>query len=122
MAVVNLLDQMTSLLQLELDAAEDETDQVNGILDRSEPENPLDSLRESHLPCLDLLLTENILSHVLATSRMPVSGKITITSQSKCVQGLKNSPMLEPSELNVPFCFASRSILFVLTNYVCNNC
>ena len=38
-----------------------------------EKSDPLDSLpREPDLPCLDLLLSDNILSHVLATSRMPI--------------------------------------------------
>ncbi len=77
-AVLNLLDQMTSLLQLELEAEEalfaacceaGDPDSPSGLdLDR----DPLDSLREPVLPCLDLLLSDNILSHLLATSRMPV--------------------------------------------------
>lgn len=76
-AVLNLLDQMTSLLQLELEAEEalargeegEESGSAGLHLDR----DPLDSLREPLLPCLDLLMSENILSHILATSRMPVS-------------------------------------------------
>ncbi len=77
-AVLNLLDQMTSLLQLELQAeetmaamaAQEEEGQVESGLDLDR--DPLDSMREPILPCLDLLLSDNILSHVLATSRMPV--------------------------------------------------
>jgi hypothetical protein len=78
-AVVNLLAQMTTLLQLELEAAEqmakavqdnDQCDQTTLCLDSRDP---LDSLQEPVLPCLDVLLSENILFHVLATSRMPVS-------------------------------------------------
>jgi len=71
-AVVNLLSQMTTLLQLELEAAERmaslATEEATLQLDR----DPLDSLVEPVLPCLDLLLTDNILFHVLATSRMPI--------------------------------------------------
>ena len=46
-------------------------DDSNGI--GGEPN--LDSLPmvDRKMPCLDLLLSENILSHVLATSRMPAS-------------------------------------------------
>ena len=72
-AVINLLNQMTALLALELAAlSSDESDlpslggQYDSLLG-SEPS----SLGVN--PCLDILLSENILSHVLAASRMPIS-------------------------------------------------
>ena len=78
-AVLNLLDHMTSLLDLELEAergssseaAVEAAAETNG--GGGEPN--LDSLPmvDRKMPCLDLLLSENILSHILATSRMPVS-------------------------------------------------
>lgn len=69
-AVVNLLSQMTSLLQMELEAER----QNNSLPYLKEDCDPLESIREPNsMPCLDLLLSDNILSHVLATSRMPVS-------------------------------------------------
>ena len=79
-AVLNLLDHMTSLLDLELEAergsssgnaAEAAVEAASG----SNGEPNLDSLPmvDRKMPCLDLLLSENILSHILATSRMPVS-------------------------------------------------
>ena len=83
-AVLNLLDHMTSLLDLELEAergssqvgdeaAAVEAADSNGSGGGGEPN--LDSLPmvDRKMPCLDLLLSENILSHILATSRMPAS-------------------------------------------------
>jgi len=73
-AVINLLNQMTALLALELAALSDESD-----LPSLGSSNQYDSLLGSEPsslginPCLDILLTENILSHVLAASRMPIS-------------------------------------------------
>ena len=88
-AVLNLLDHMTSLLDLELeaergssqvgDAAEATAAAVEAAADSNgggeSGEPNLDSLPmvDRKMPCLDLLLSENILSHILATSRMPVS-------------------------------------------------
>ena len=89
-AVLNLLDHMTSLLDLELeaergssqvgDAAEATDAAVEAAADSNggggeSGEPNLDSLPmvDRKMPCLDLLLSENILSHILATSRMPVS-------------------------------------------------
>lgn len=76
-AVLNLLSQMTSLLQMELEAEKRDAAAGYGsdLIRKHEEgsENPLDSLREPSMPCLDLLLSDNILSHILATSRMPVS-------------------------------------------------
>ena len=90
-AVLNLLDHMTSLLDLELEAergssqvgdAAEATDAAveaaadsNGGGGGESGEPNLDSLPmvDRKMPCLDLLLSENILSHILATSRMPVS-------------------------------------------------
>lgn len=57
-AMTNLLDQMTSLLEVELTKSKDDP-----------------------LPCLDLLLSENVLAHILATSRMPVSIQYFIRSK-----------------------------------------
>ena len=73
-AVINLLNQMTALLALELAALSEESD-----LPSLGSSNQYDSLLGSEPsslgihPCLDILLTENILSHVLAPSRMPIS-------------------------------------------------
>jgi hypothetical protein len=73
-AVINLLNQMTALLALELAALSEESD-----LPSLGSSNQYDSLLGSEPsslginPCLDILLTENILSHVLAASRMPIS-------------------------------------------------
>lgn len=87
---------MTSLLDLEAEAERDQQQQMHrpnketseeeddSTKDRMEEEaeaddssgseRGLDSLhfRDQSLPCLDILLSENVLSHVLATSRMPV--------------------------------------------------
>lgn len=71
-AVINLLNQMTALLALELAALADESDLPS-------LNNQYDSLLGSEPsslginPCLDILLSENILSHVLASSRMPIT-------------------------------------------------
>ena len=71
-AIINLLNQMTALLAMELSALTDESelpslnDQYDSLLS-SEPS----SLGIN--PCLDILLSENILSHVLAASRMPIT-------------------------------------------------
>ena len=77
-AVLNLLDHMTSLLDLELEAerGSSETTAVEAAAETNGGGEPnLDSLPmvDRKMPCLDLLLSENILSHILATSRMPVS-------------------------------------------------
>ena len=75
-AVLNLLDQMTSLVDLELEAERgSEANDNDAVEDSNGGEPNLDSLPmvDRKMPCLDLLLSENILSHVLATSRMPVS-------------------------------------------------
>ena len=76
-AVLNLLDHMTSLLDLELEAerGSSETAAVEAAETNGGGEPNLDSLPmvDRKMPCLDLLLSENILSHILATSRMPVS-------------------------------------------------
>ena len=78
-AVLNLLDHMTSLLDLELEAergSSSETAAVEAAAETNGGGEPnLDSLPmvDRKMPCLDLLLSENILSHILATSRMPVS-------------------------------------------------
>ncbi len=81
-AVLNLLDQMTSLLDLEMEAdkrlrdEEGDAAAADAATEASESNGAptLDSLPivDRRLPCLDLLLSENIPSHVLATSRMPV--------------------------------------------------
>jgi len=82
-AVLNLLDHMTSLLDLELEAERGESSSAseataaadtNGA---SNGEPNLDSLPmvDRKMPCLDLLLSENILSHILATSRMPIDAQ-----------------------------------------------
>jgi len=85
-AVLNLLDQMTSLLQMELEA-ENEAMSSNvsnqchtsfplGPNDSGDTESPSSSSGPSSLsttPCVDLLLSENVLSHTLAASRMPVA-------------------------------------------------
>ena len=92
-AVLNLLSQMTILLELELEsltlnlpsaaAATAPNDSTASETVRGDPLQDatslsaavqLDSLpfRDSSSPYLDLLLSDNILSHVLATSRMPV--------------------------------------------------
>ena len=82
-AVLNLLDHMTSLLDLELEAERgssqvgDEAAAVEAADSNGSGggEPNLDSLPmvDRKMPCLDLLLSENILSHILATSRMPAS-------------------------------------------------
>ena len=74
-AVLNLLDQMTSLVDLELEAERGSEANDDAVEDSNGGEPNLDSLPmvDRKMPCLDLLLSENILSHVLATSRMPVS-------------------------------------------------
>ena len=82
-AVLNLLDHMTSLLDLELEAergsssgnASEAAEAAVEAASSSNGEPNLDSLPmvDRKMPCLDLLLSENILSHILATSRMPVS-------------------------------------------------
>ena len=76
-AVLNLLDHMTSLLDLELEAERGslEATAVEAADTNGGGEPNLDSLPmvDRKMPCLDLLLSENILSHVLATSRMPAS-------------------------------------------------
>ena len=83
-AVINLLNQMTALLALELATLSDESD-----LPSLGSSNQYDSLLGSEPsslginPCLDILLTENILSHVLAASRMPIS-------QGNLLKGIDN--------------------------------
>ena len=77
---INLLDQMTTLLQIEL-----EKEITNGIKkklsmvendddakEEDKENNPLENENASKSPCLDHLLAENIPAHILATSRMPV--------------------------------------------------
>lgn len=91
MAVVNLLAQMTSLLQSELEGQDSLPDE-NAVLNHGSSSDPLDSMmaRESKTPCLDLLLSDNILSHVLATSRMPVSLVYNLLFLSVFIQNSKN--------------------------------
>ena len=78
-AVLNLLDHMTSLLDLELEAERGSSSEATAAVEVAETngggEPNLDSLPmvDRKMPCLDLLLSGNILSHILATSRMPVS-------------------------------------------------
>lgn len=88
-AVLNLLDRMTAILEIELvaaDAAADaaaESDPADGGAASAEEKGPLSAVKASrddsepssltNTPCLDTLLSENILAHVLAASRMPVS-------------------------------------------------
>lgn len=75
-AVLNLLAQMTTLLHLELEESSKlENHFLNEVEnDDDERRNPLDSIKNPpRMPCLDMLLSENVLSHVLAISRMPVS-------------------------------------------------
>ena len=79
-AVLNLLDHMTSLLDLELEAERGSSSEATAAVEAAAETNGggepnLDSLPmvDRKMPCLDLLLSENILSHILATSRMPVS-------------------------------------------------
>ena len=71
-AVINLLNQMTALLAMELSALSDESD----LPSLNDQYDSLLSSEPSSLginPCLDILLSENILSHVLAASRMPIT-------------------------------------------------
>ena len=71
-AVINLLNQMTALLAMELSALTDESD----LPSLNDQYDSLLSSEPSSLginPCLDILLSENILSHVLAASRMPIT-------------------------------------------------
>ena len=71
-AVINLLNQMTALLAMELSALTDEAD----LPSLNDQYDSLLSSEPSSLginPCLDILLSENILSHVLAASRMPIT-------------------------------------------------
>ena len=83
-AVLNLLEQMTRLLDLEVT---DNSNPDNSNDSNNEPASsssddltPLTSLspmcgRDLNMPCLDILLSENVLAHVLATSRMPIDAK-----------------------------------------------
>ncbi|TRY73372.1 hypothetical protein TCAL_01536 [Tigriopus californicus] len=97
-AVLNLLDQMTRLLDLEMarplvapastarrsddlapwpPTGTSSGDPSPAPSSPSSPDTtPLTSLsplcRDLRLPCLDLLLSENVLAHILATSRMPI--------------------------------------------------
>ena len=75
-AIINLLSQMTALISIELEALaglDDENSQLPSL------NNKYDSLLGSEPnslginPCLDILLSENILSHVLGSSRMPIT-------------------------------------------------
>ena len=72
-AIINLLDQMTALISRELQALAADESQLPSL------NNKYDSLLGSEPnslgmnPCLDILLSENILSHVLASSRMPIT-------------------------------------------------
>ena len=98
-AVINLLNQMTALLALELAALSDESD-----LPSLGSSNQYDSLLGSEPsslginPCLDILLTENILSHVLAASRMPISqGDLLKGIENKTVRRLENPFKVPPS-------------------------
>lgn len=98
-AVLNLLDQMTRLLDLEMASPSSHATPHDSTTpwppasrtmggtssgdpsptpsSESSPDStPLTSLsplcRDLRLPCLDLLLSENVLAHILATSRMPI--------------------------------------------------
>jgi len=77
-AIINLLSQMTALISIELEAlASLDIDEENSQLPSLN--NKYDSLLGSEPnslginPCLDILLSENILSHVLGSSRMPIT-------------------------------------------------
>ena len=77
-AIINLLSQMTALISIELEAlASLDNDEENSQLPSLN--NKYDSLLGSEPnslginPCLDILLSENILSHVLGSSRMPIT-------------------------------------------------
>ena len=67
-AIINLLNQMTALISMELEALATDEAQLPSL-------NTKDSLLGSEPnslgmnPCLDILLSENVLSHVLAASR-----------------------------------------------------
>ena len=76
-AVINLLNQMTALLSLELAALAVEESDLPSLSSNQNYDSLLGS-EPSSLginPCLDILLSENILSHVLAASRMPISAE-----------------------------------------------
>ena len=63
------------VIELEAERGSSETTAVEAAETNGGGEPNLDSLPmvDRKMPCLDLLLSENILSHILATSRMPVS-------------------------------------------------
>merc|ERR1719411_1504875 len=71
-AIINLLNQMTALISMEIEALATDEAQLPSL-------NTKDSLLGSEPnslgmnPCLDILLSENVLSHVLAASRMPIT-------------------------------------------------
>ena len=68
---MNLLDQMTTLISMELSALEQDL-----VFDSLTKSDSLGGSEPSSLgtnPCLDILLSENVLTHVLAASRMPIS-------------------------------------------------
>lgn len=108
-AVLNLLDQMTRLLDLEMASPSSHATPHDSTTpwppasrtmggtssgdpsptpsSESSPDStPLTSLsplcRDLRLPCLDLLLSENVLAHILATSRMPVRHHSSPISQA----------------------------------------
>eukprot|EP00095_Tigriopus_kingsejongensis_P002016 maker-scaffold419_size176504-snap-gene-0.35 protein:Tk02016 transcript:maker-scaffold419_size176504-snap-gene-0.35-mRNA-1 annotation:"upf0518 protein gk23746-like isoform x4" len=85
-AVLNLLDQLTRLLELELSEACEASEALSpgSSPAGSRESTPLSSLgslgspldgRDGARPCLDLLLSENVLAHILATSRMPIEDR-----------------------------------------------
>jgi hypothetical protein len=85
-AVLNLLDQLTTLISMELSALAEDLEFA------SLGSNKYDSLGGSEPsslgsnPCLDILLSENILAHILAASRMPISQE---QQDQLCLQQLK---------------------------------
>lgn len=68
-AVLNLLDQMTTLLHMELSVVDDDALEFGRLDSGGDSSEPV-SLGVT--PCLDILLSENVLAHVLAASRMPI--------------------------------------------------
>lgn len=140
-AVINLLNQMTALLAMELAALTDESDlpslnnQYDSLLG-SEPS----SLGTN--PCLDILLSENILSQVLAASRMPISAEqqdqlrleqlkmyevLLDQSSARARSLLGHQPFLKPllevlneCEASEKMCNESQDHLVMLLNQLCS--
>ncbi len=121
MAVQNLLDQMTALISMELSALEQDL-----VFDSLTQPDSLGGSEPSSLgtnPCLDILLSENILSHVLAASRMPISPEHQDTlrlQQLKLYETLLDQSSSRAKSLlaHQPFL---RPLLDLLTEFCQNN-